>query len=346
MRLLFAIVNWNNEQDSLACVGSLLSDMPSSSLILLIDNASENVEALEKYDGNDQVLLLKNEKNVGFTAASNQAFQYAIQEHYDYVIFINNDAVVADGFHTSLTDILNSNKVDILSMQIRQYEDRSRLDNVGHMFLNTGEIVPIAFDARADDHQEPMTNIASCAAGTVYSRAMIQDIGHYDEFFSTGYEDAEYGLRAFIAGYPTHYFPALKIYHKISQSVSKVDDLAYRVDQQVNIYYSYFKLTPIPVMILNMPFILLKYMLVLIVEFFSLRWHYIKIHFLTFVKLWNSRHDINEARKRFYNNRKVISSLKLIRHQKFFLWFDIKRFYKHLVRSEKTVFDRSLKLEE
>ena len=57
---------------------------------------------------------------------------------------------------------------------------------------------------------------------------MLHDIGIFDEFFSTGYEDAELGLRAMLAGYRQIFAPGAVVRHQIGASIDKIRDLRLR----------------------------------------------------------------------------------------------------------------------
>ena len=73
---------------------------------------------------------------------------------------------------------------------------------------------------------------------------MLEEIGLFDEFFSTGYEDAELGLRAMLAGYTQIFAPEAVVRHRIGASIDKIRDRRYAVRLQVNINYTYLKLMP------------------------------------------------------------------------------------------------------
>lgn len=341
MRVLVAIVNWNNAQDTLECLDSMYDQLTEHYTVLLIDNNSMDIGYLESLYEKPNIVVIKNKTNLGFTGASNQAFQYADSENFDYLVFVNNDAAVASDFIKELNTVLVNEKPDMISMQILRQDQPEFLDNVGHQMINTGEIVPIGHNEKASQYSETMHNMGSCAAGTVYSIEMVRDIGYYDNQFKTGYEDAEYGVRAVVAGYSSVYYPNLKLKHKISQSVKKVDDTEYRIEQQMNIYYSYFKLMPLTIILLNIPFILIKYLIVLLVELILFKWSYIGIHFKSWALLIKNRHNILEARRKFMRGRELLPAHKLLAKQKFFLSFDAQRFIRYVLKSQANVFDKS-----
>jgi GT2 family glycosyltransferase len=91
MKVLAIIVSYNFERWITPCLNSLrASEQPVS--ILVVDNHSTDhtVERIEaEYP---EVQLIENKENLGFGAANNIGFQKAIQEGFDFVFLLNQDA--------------------------------------------------------------------------------------------------------------------------------------------------------------------------------------------------------------------------------------------------------------
>lgn len=343
MRYLIILVNWNNRADTLECLQSIRKNGSKNLEILLIDNGSEDAGLVSNLDQQfDNLKIILNKTNLGFTAACNQGLEYMMNHDFDYAILLNNDTIIESDFFENLNNSLEANHQDIVSAKIMLYHNRHYLDNIGHRMLNTGEIIPIGFMEEASQYTQPSATFGSCGGATVFSRQLIEKIGVFDPYFHTGYEDAEFGARAFVSGFNPIYNPELKVYHKISQSVSKVDDIQYRIDQQKNIYYTYLKLMPAGVIIMNLPFIVIKYLLVMVVELILLKWTYLKIHLKTLSGLWKDRKIIFQARREFQEQNFNRSSLDILKKQEFFLFFDIKRLWKFTFGRDKNVFDKSI----
>ena len=90
-RVLTIIVSYNFEPWIERCLGSLeQSHYPTD--VVVVDNASTDrtVEILaEKYRW---VRLLRSQRNLGFGQANNLGMKIAIDENYDYVFLLNQDA--------------------------------------------------------------------------------------------------------------------------------------------------------------------------------------------------------------------------------------------------------------
>lgn len=126
IRMAYIILHYRTPEDTRACVGSILR-MPSAgeSRIVIVDNGSPDGsgEALSReYAGTEQVHVILNGENSGFSRGNNLGYRYAL-EHTDpdLVTVCNNDIVFPDpdyaerieaiyrreGFHVLGPDIYN-----------------------------------------------------------------------------------------------------------------------------------------------------------------------------------------------------------------------------------------------
>jgi rhamnosyltransferase len=63
-------------------------------LVILVDNGSCNIQAIEQLiDGKDNILLLKNSDNLGIATALNQICSYASEHNYDWVLTMDQDTI-------------------------------------------------------------------------------------------------------------------------------------------------------------------------------------------------------------------------------------------------------------
>jgi len=51
---------------------------------------------LQKYSPNRKIVLIKNNKNLGFSGGNNVGAKYAIQRNVKYIILLNNDTIIID----------------------------------------------------------------------------------------------------------------------------------------------------------------------------------------------------------------------------------------------------------
>ena len=345
LKIPIIILNWNGWEDTLECLGALMEQSVQNFTIYLVDNGSkdESVVQLKKYCvANPKIKLILNQENLGFTRGNNSILKDYILSNpaYKYVVLLNNDTVPNEDWLENLVQSAEENNADIVSSKMIDYFEPEKMDNAGHMMLNTGEILPIGHGKPVDNYTRGFENMGACAGAALYSTDMLRDIGIFDEHFNTGYEDAELGARAVVTGYKCWFEPTAIIHHKMGQSIKKIFNYDYSLMIQKHILYSYFKLMPFAVILIMIPFFLIKYTLMLIIGLLFWRLKYLKIMFQV-VKgtLWDDFSIIIHARKNFYSRKKRIPSIAILPKLTFFLWFDIMRFYKYFIKNQLSSFD-------
>lgn len=340
------ILNWNGIDDTTECINSVLQLENSVFHIYLVDNASDNNEGdqLESlYADSDNITVIQNTENLGFTGAHIRIWEevFANQKDLEFITLLNNDTTVDSNWLTALLSEAHLKKADIVSSKMIQYYERSKMDNAGHKMINTGEILPIGHGDPIENYDSDLENIGACAGACLYRASMIKQIDFFDPEFTTGYEDAEFGLRATIAGYKSVYSPKAIVYHKMGQSVKKIFNETYALMIQTSILYSYFKLMPRMRILLDIPSFIFKFLSMLIIDILFLRFGYLRILFKSWISVWNKRSIIKSSRAKFYDKGLPYLSSSQIRSKiEFFLWFDIKRFWNGIILNRDNSLDQ------
>ena len=340
------LLNWNGATDTIECIPTILKQTYTNFHIYLVDNGSkaEDVALLKQHFGqHPKISLIFNQENLGFTKGNNELMRWLIEKEHPpkYIALLNNDTIVDKDWLYFLVKNAEEQGTAIVSSKMINYFQRHQMDNAGHKMLNTGEILPIGHAEPIGAYQQAFSNIGSCAGATLYATAMLKDIGIFDEYFNTGYEDAELGVRAFVTGYSTNFEPQAIVYHKVSQSVNKIRDYEYTLKIQMDIFYTYLKLMPASVLIINfIPFVI-KIGAVLLIDVVFQRWKFLKVMLNALYKVvWQDRQMILKSRRAFLGKHQLISPFKILKKQEFFLLFDIKRFKKYIIQGEDMVFEK------
>ncbi|NDY96294.1 glycosyltransferase [Wenzhouxiangella limi] len=339
------VLNWNGLNDTINCIDHLLAAKDVSLRVILVDNASDgdDYDQLKaRYGDNRLVELRRNPENLGFALGMNRILAELLatgpEQRPRYVALLNNDAFPEPGWLAALVEAAESTGAGAVASRMLRYDNPGLLDNAGHVFLNTGEVLPRGSAEPAATFSEPADVEGSCGGACLLRLDMLQDIGLFDAFYSTGYEDAELGLRAWLAGYRQVYQPAAQIRHKVGASIDKIRDLDYAVTLQVNIHYAYFKLMPASVIFWNMPWIMLKTLGMLIVPALTGRWRLLKVQWLA---LWRTAARWPEIRRARSNRAPIrIRRREILRRQEFFLGRYWRYFRRFVLGREKTIFER------
>ena len=330
------IINWNGIKDTLECIESVLSLKKVDYHIHLIDNNSDNDEGeqlKECYHLNQRITCHLYSKNYGFTKAHIKIWEEILtHQSCEYIALLNNDTVVDENWLFELIKSAKQNDAQVISSKMINYYNRSIMDNAGHFMINTGEIMPIGHGKPIENYTKIIENMGACAGACLYQKSMIEQIGFFDPYFSTGYEDAEYGLRAVISNFSCIYAPDALVYHKMGQSIKKIFNESYSLMIQTSILYSYFKLMPIAKIIYDTPSIIVKYFSMVVIDIIFLRTNYLRILFKAWFNTWRIRREVISNRKKYYNEVKTIS--KFSRLRKKIYWFfpiDLERFWKIII---------------
>lgn len=345
------ILNWKGIEDTLECMDSVLKMTYQNFKIYLVDNGSNDGSAeilQDKFGNHPKIELIFNQDNLGFTKANNVVLRQilAAKAVPEFVALLNNDTEVEQTWLGNLLEGAKRYKADVLSSKMIDYYERDKMDNAGHLMLNTGEVIPVGHGQPSIDYNVAKENMGACAGAALYSTPMLRGIGVFDEHFDTGYEDAELGLRAIVCGYECWYEPTAIVYHKMGRSIKKVFNYEYSLSIQKHIWYSYLKLMPIDIIIVSIPSFLFKYIAMLIVNLLFQRKKFLKIMFQSLKEaIWDNRKVTLQARKKIHSKRKI-KSFSLSKKQNFFLWTDITRFYKYFILNRHTSMDVYGKVEK
>jgi GT2 family glycosyltransferase len=112
--LLVVIVTFNSEK----WINKNLNSVYNQELfldVLVIDNKSTDNTVSILEDSFPHIKLIKSSENIGFSAANNIGFLYALKEGYKYVFLLNHDAWLAPNSLNQLIKCSGEDNFDILS---------------------------------------------------------------------------------------------------------------------------------------------------------------------------------------------------------------------------------------
>lgn len=251
------IPNYNGEQYLEPCIQSLCNQDRVKEIIV-VDNGSKNRDFsyLNKYEKIKIVLL---EKNYGFSIAVNKGIECSQEE---YIVLLNNDTVIEKHFINELVKSIEiDKKIFSVASQMIQYYDKQLIDDAGDEYNILGWTLKYGNGQFVDSYSKKRQVFSSCAGAAIYRKSVFKEIGYFDENFFAYMEDVDISYRALIHGYKNIYCPDAKVYHIGSAtSGSKYNSFKVRLAARNNIYVPY-KNMPFLQLIINMPFLLLGYLI-------------------------------------------------------------------------------------
>ncbi len=197
----------------------------------MVDNSGRGLarRALPVQEGGVCFRLIENRENVGFGAAVNQAVR---QSSSPYVVTLNDDAAAEPEWIDTLVRAVEMRpEVGMCASSVLLY-GRDLLDSAGMRIAGDGS-------SKQRGHLEPPSCYAEAseallpsASAALYRRAMLDQIGLFDEDFFLYCEDTDLGLRARWAGWECAYAPEARVEHHYSHSSGAASALkAYYVER-------------------------------------------------------------------------------------------------------------------
>lgn len=186
--------------------------------ILVSDDCSgpEHLAAMRRIEG---VELVQGERNLGFAANANRGL-HATDPEND-VVLLNSDVVPLRGWLACLQYATAGNpEIGIVGAKLLypdnriQYAGTIRNSHAPEWFDHRYRFKPA--DWGPADVAGP--TLAATGACMYITRAVLNDVGLFDEEYGMGYEDVDYCLRAWKAGYRVEYAPAARLHHHESMT--------------------------------------------------------------------------------------------------------------------------------
>lgn len=256
MKTAVCIVNWFGFEDTARCLASL-SLFCKDVDILLLENGSGQ-EAKLRAIADRRTRLFISDRNLGFAGGNNRLLREALALGYDAIYLLNNDTEVREGVLEEPLRLLAMPGCGFVQSKL-VLAGTDRLDNAGHLHLNSGDVIPEGRGCLVSEYVENREITSGCAAALLVGAEMLREVGLFDEGFFLSYEDVELTSRAWMRGWRGVFCASSVVDHRLGASIAKARDQEYYVRSQRNNLLAYAYHTPWVVVMLNVPWILLKF---------------------------------------------------------------------------------------
>jgi GT2 family glycosyltransferase len=222
LKTAVVVPNWNGKDSLGACLDSLLGQSEKSQIIV-VDNGSSDGSA-EYIEANyPDVLLLKHDKNLGFTGGVNAGIRKAMEFDAEYIALLNNDAVADTEWLKSLVVFLDEyENTGIATAKICDSR-KTHLDSTGDIYTSWGLPYPRGRGEEYSNNYDQAVWVFGASGGaSLYRIKMLEEIGLFDDDFFAYYEDVDLSFRAQLAGWKVGFVPAALAYHQIGATSSKM----------------------------------------------------------------------------------------------------------------------------
>ncbi len=206
------VINWNRRELLRSCLASVAAQRGADFETIVVDNGSDDGSREMLARDFPSVRVIANVQNRGFCAANNQGIAAA---RGAYIALLNNDAEADPGWLASLRRAIDrSPDAGMAATKILVYEDPGKIDKVGHLIYPDGQNRGRGTgETDAGQYDDPCEVLWPDGCAAMYKRAMLDEVGAFDEDFFAYADDAELGLRARIAGWTCWYTPEAVVRH-------------------------------------------------------------------------------------------------------------------------------------
>lgn len=211
------IVNWNGAHLLARCLPSALAQTWTDTEVVVWDNGSTDGSADWVEAHYPAVRVLRGERNLGFAEGNNAAIQAT---ECPYVATLNNDAEPDPNWLTSLIEAIEASPdVGMCASKMVRADDVGTMDACG-IEVDRAGIAWNRYSGEPDrqDETTPYEVFGPCAGAALYRRAMLEQVGAFDERFFAYYEDVDLAWRARRAGWRCLYVPGARVVHRHSST--------------------------------------------------------------------------------------------------------------------------------
>lgn len=223
-KITVVVLNWNNKEETLACLESLAQADLAGANVMLVDNGSTDGSAAAVRERFPSLRVIQLDENQGYAGGNNAGIRAALEDGAEGVLLLNNDTRVAPDFIVPLRWIFDiDSQAAAASSAIHRLDnpamldiayarvDFNRRDAVSLVGVNVVPALGHGFNVREE------VPVAIGCSMLVSARA-LREVGLFDEEYFAYHEDVDWCLRARKAGFKIYYEPMSRVYHRGSST--------------------------------------------------------------------------------------------------------------------------------
>jgi GT2 family glycosyltransferase len=210
------VLNWNDPEETIACVESLKGLEYDNHNIVVVDNAStdKSVEILKnKFP---DITILQNSKNTGYAAGNNIGIKWALENNAEYILVTNNDVIFDRYLLSEFMNVFATFKnLGVATGKVYYKNDPQRIySGAGKVVrwkcsgVNRGKLF-----FRSVQHNTAHEVDYICGVLFIARSEVFKKVGLLDEKFFMYFEDLEFSRRV-ATHFLIYYTPRAIAYHK------------------------------------------------------------------------------------------------------------------------------------
>jgi GT2 family glycosyltransferase len=211
----------------LECLESLGCQTRRDFEVIVVDNSGQGLA--RRNQNLPGARIIENPRNAGFGGAVNQGWRASSAP---YLATLNDDAVAhPDWLDAMVRALTHRPDAGMCASQVRFFGE-PRLDSAGMLVAFDGSSKQRGFGRPPEDFPAAEETLFPSGSAALYRRALLDELGGFDDHFFLYCEDTDLGLRARWAGWKCIYVPGAVVEHHYSHSAGRASGLkAYYVER-------------------------------------------------------------------------------------------------------------------
>jgi GT2 family glycosyltransferase len=217
-KVVAVVLNWNLAAETRTCVERLLASDYPNLRVIVVDNGSTDgsVDFLRSQFPDVEVLALP--KNRGYAAGNNVGITHALSLGAEWVLLVNNDAVLAPDAISRLVEA-STPDAGLLMPRVDAHPS-GKLWAAGARVRGIYPL-PRPVDARELATGHPIEIDYAIGCVLLIRRSVLMTVGLLDERYFMYYEDLDLSARARVAGFRIFVVPSACAAHQVGASLKK-----------------------------------------------------------------------------------------------------------------------------
>ncbi len=204
------IPNYNGRRYLEGCLSSLSDQTFKNFETILVDNGSSDGSAEYAKTSFPEVRIVENENNLGFAGGVNSGIRSSRGE---FILTLNNDTIADRNLLRCLAEAMGSDEGVGMVAPKMLFSD-GRINSAGICISRSGAAWDRGMGEEDRGQYDRAREIFGPSAGAaLYRRAMLDEIGLFDEDFFIYMEDVDLAFRGQLAGWRCIYVPEARVRH-------------------------------------------------------------------------------------------------------------------------------------
>lgn len=225
-RLAVVMLTVDQQDMTLRALNSLMCQLDGKAGVLVWDNGSSDGTAPMVAQKFPEVVVCRSESNLGVASGRNAAAMEATKRWKpDYLLFLDNDLILREGFVAALIDRLDECRdVGQVQAKLLYLDEPSRINDGGgsRIIFWLGKTDPVGFKELDQGQFDAVKECVCCGGAMMVRREIFESLGGFDESFSPyGPEDIDFSLRLQASGHRAQYIPGAVALHAANHTWGK-----------------------------------------------------------------------------------------------------------------------------